>query len=78
MHKYPRPDNLQRHVRVHHKEVEAGDGRLRRVLGQARGVNGGGNEMSDGEGLDVRGGGGGDTWLQQDGSPKKGRPRRES
>ncbi|KPI43585.1 uncharacterized protein AB675_7092 [Cyphellophora attinorum] len=79
MHKYPRPDNLQRHVRVHHKEVEAGDGRLRRVLGQARGSGGaGGNETGDGEPFDVRAGGRGETWLQQDQSPKKGRPRRES
>ena len=31
-HRYPRPDNLQRHVRVHHSEVRAGDPRLREVL----------------------------------------------
>ncbi len=31
-HRYPRPDNLQRHVRVHHPDVRSGDPRLREVL----------------------------------------------
>jgi hypothetical protein len=31
-HRYPRPDNLQRHVRVHHADVQTGDPRLREVL----------------------------------------------
>ncbi|QDS72360.1 hypothetical protein FKW77_008150 [Venturia effusa] len=33
-HKYPRPDNLQRHVRVHHVEVSKDDPQLRSVLAQ--------------------------------------------
>ncbi|RDI77120.1 Serine/threonine-protein phosphatase 2A activator 1 [Venturia inaequalis] len=33
-HKYPRPDNLQRHVRVHHVEVSKEDPQLRSVLAQ--------------------------------------------
>ncbi|KIH92107.1 hypothetical protein SPBR_02330 [Sporothrix brasiliensis 5110] len=33
-HKYPRPDNLQRHVRVHHKEKSKDDPLLRDVLAQ--------------------------------------------
>ncbi|KAF7503267.1 hypothetical protein GJ744_004025 [Endocarpon pusillum] len=31
-HKYPRPDNLQRHVRVHHPDKERDDPQLRSVL----------------------------------------------
>ncbi|KAF8471863.1 hypothetical protein BDZ91DRAFT_653067 [Kalaharituber pfeilii] len=31
-HKYPRPDNLQRHVRVHHTDKSRDDPRLREVL----------------------------------------------
>jgi hypothetical protein len=31
-HRYPRPDNLQRHVRVHHADIQTGDSRLREVL----------------------------------------------
>lgn len=31
-HRYPRPDNLQRHVRVHHANVPNNDARLREVL----------------------------------------------
>ena len=41
-HKYPRPDNLQRHVRVHHAGVDRGDARLREVLAQRPGSEGGG------------------------------------
>ncbi|KAJ5542568.1 hypothetical protein N7461_008571 [Penicillium sp. DV-2018c] len=33
-HKYPRPDNLQRHVRVHHPEKNKDDPILRQVLAQ--------------------------------------------
>ncbi|KAF2141971.1 uncharacterized protein K452DRAFT_200328, partial [Aplosporella prunicola CBS 121167] len=33
-HKYPRPDNLQRHVRVHHIDKERDDPQLREVLAQ--------------------------------------------
>ncbi|CAK7232909.1 hypothetical protein SEUCBS140593_008422 [Sporothrix eucalyptigena] len=33
-HKYPRPDNLQRHVRVHHKDRNKDDPQLRDVLAQ--------------------------------------------
>ncbi|KAF2471308.1 uncharacterized protein BDR25DRAFT_223524, partial [Lindgomyces ingoldianus] len=33
-HKYPRPDNLQRHVRVHHTDKRSDDPQLREVLSQ--------------------------------------------
>ncbi|KAH8155775.1 uncharacterized protein LAJ45_00787 [Morchella importuna] len=33
-HKYPRPDNLQRHVRVHHMDKDKDDPQLRDVLSQ--------------------------------------------
>ncbi|KAK7538641.1 uncharacterized protein J3D65DRAFT_339062 [Phyllosticta citribraziliensis] len=33
-HKYPRPDNLQRHVRVHHVDKSRDDAQLREVLSQ--------------------------------------------
>ncbi|KAI1769219.1 hypothetical protein GGR53DRAFT_529032 [Hypoxylon sp. FL1150] len=33
-HKYPRPDNLQRHVRVHHVDKDKDDSALREVLSQ--------------------------------------------
>ncbi|CBX94557.1 hypothetical protein IAQ61_009605 [Plenodomus lingam] len=33
-HKYPRPDNLQRHVRVHHIDKDKDDAQLRDVLAQ--------------------------------------------
>ncbi|KAH8726817.1 hypothetical protein GQ44DRAFT_704854 [Phaeosphaeriaceae sp. PMI808] len=33
-HKYPRPDNLQRHVRVHHMDKDKDDPQLRDVLAQ--------------------------------------------
>lgn len=33
-HKYPRPDNLQRHVRVHHVDKDKDDAQLREVLSQ--------------------------------------------
>ncbi|KAH7402619.1 hypothetical protein BKA66DRAFT_564527 [Pyrenochaeta sp. MPI-SDFR-AT-0127] len=33
-HKYPRPDNLQRHVRVHHVDKDKDDAQLREVLAQ--------------------------------------------
>ena len=33
-HAYPRPDNLQRHVRMHHDDVPRNDRRLRDVLAQ--------------------------------------------
>jgi len=33
-HKYPRPDNLQRHVRVHHMDKDKDDAQLRDVLAQ--------------------------------------------
>lgn len=33
-HKYPRPDNLQRHVRVHHVDKDKDDPQLREVLSQ--------------------------------------------
>ncbi|KAJ9270192.1 hypothetical protein DTO271D3_1490 [Paecilomyces variotii] len=33
-HLYPRPDNLQRHVKVHHKDKSKDDPELRRVLAQ--------------------------------------------
>ncbi|KAL1970492.1 hypothetical protein VTN77DRAFT_4136 [Rasamsonia byssochlamydoides] len=33
-HKYPRPDNLQRHVRVHHVDKSKDDPELRKVLSQ--------------------------------------------
>ncbi|KAF1965108.1 hypothetical protein BU23DRAFT_36241 [Bimuria novae-zelandiae CBS 107.79] len=33
-HKYPRPDNLQRHVRVHHVDKDKDDPQLREVLAQ--------------------------------------------
>ncbi|GAB1736147.1 hypothetical protein NU219Hw_g6196t1 [Hortaea werneckii] len=33
-HKYPRPDNLQRHVRVHHQDRDRDDPALREVLAQ--------------------------------------------
>lgn len=33
-HKYPRPDNLQRHVRVHHVDKDKDDAQLRDVLSQ--------------------------------------------
>jgi hypothetical protein len=39
-HRYPRPDNLQRHVRVHHADVEKGDPRLREVLEWRGGLGG--------------------------------------
>jgi hypothetical protein len=39
-HKYPRPDNLQRHVRVHHADVSMSDLRLRDVL-ENKGMPGG-------------------------------------
>ena len=35
-HRYPRPDNLQRHVRMHHEDIDQEDIRLREVLGQRR------------------------------------------
>ena len=35
-HRYPRPDNLQRHVKMHHEDVDPEDSRLREVLGQRR------------------------------------------
>ncbi|KAK5171785.1 uncharacterized protein LTR77_003421 [Saxophila tyrrhenica] len=35
-HKYPRPDNLQRHVRVHHTDKDKDDAQLREVLAQRR------------------------------------------
>jgi hypothetical protein len=31
-HRYPRPDNLQRHVRVHHADISLSDPKLREVL----------------------------------------------
>jgi len=31
-HKYPRPDNLQRHIRAHHTEASPDDPQLRRIL----------------------------------------------
>jgi len=34
VHKYPRPDNLQRHVRVHHIDKDRDDPELRRILSQ--------------------------------------------
>ncbi|KIW39929.1 hypothetical protein, variant [Exophiala oligosperma] len=34
LHRYPRPDNLQRHVRAHHKDRDRDDPRLRQVLNQ--------------------------------------------
>ena len=37
-HKYPRPDNLQRHVRVHHVDKDRDDPLLREVLAQRPGV----------------------------------------
>ena len=43
-HRYPRPDNLQRHVRVHHSEVRAGDPRLREVLEKRVEIGRGGRE----------------------------------
>ncbi|KAK4123492.1 hypothetical protein N657DRAFT_559677, partial [Parathielavia appendiculata] len=33
-HRYPRPDNLQRHVRVHHEDKDKDDPQLREVLAQ--------------------------------------------
>lgn len=36
-HKYPRPDNLQRHVRVHHVDKDKDDAQLRDVLAQRPG-----------------------------------------
>ncbi|KAK4547041.1 hypothetical protein LTR36_001262 [Oleoguttula mirabilis] len=33
-HRYPRPDNLQRHVRVHHVDKDRDDAQLREVLAQ--------------------------------------------
>lgn len=33
-HRYPRPDNLQRHVRVHHDDKDKDDPKLREVLSQ--------------------------------------------
>ncbi|KIV83090.1 hypothetical protein, variant 3 [Exophiala sideris] len=33
-HRYPRPDNLQRHVRAHHKDRDRDDPRLRQILNQ--------------------------------------------
>ncbi|AEO69185.1 uncharacterized protein THITE_2119310 [Thermothielavioides terrestris NRRL 8126] len=36
-HKYPRPDNLQRHVRVHHMDKDKDDPLLREVLAQRPG-----------------------------------------
>ena len=33
-HRYPRPDNLQRHVRVHHEDKSRDDQQLRAVLAQ--------------------------------------------
>ncbi|KAF2669521.1 hypothetical protein BT63DRAFT_440161 [Microthyrium microscopicum] len=39
-HKYPRPDNLQRHVRVHHAEIQTGDRRLRAVLDKRTNIRG--------------------------------------
>jgi len=33
-HKYPRPDNLQRHVKVHHVDRDKEDPELREVLSQ--------------------------------------------
>jgi hypothetical protein len=41
-HKYPRPDNLQRHVKVHHPEVSTGDAKLREVLERRSGGGRGG------------------------------------
>ncbi|KAF4554171.1 Zinc finger C2H2 type domain-containing protein 9 [Elsinoe fawcettii] len=42
-HRYPRPDNLQRHVRVHHIDKDRDDPMLREVLSQrAGGMSGGG------------------------------------
>src|ERR1700709_764182 len=37
-HRYPRPDNLQRHVRVHHADVPQTDNRLREVLEKKEGM----------------------------------------
>ncbi|KAK6409604.1 hypothetical protein LTR95_018296 [Oleoguttula sp. CCFEE 5521] len=39
-HKYPRPDNLQRHVKVHHSEKQSDDQRLREVLEKRADGNG--------------------------------------
>jgi hypothetical protein len=47
-HRYPRPDNLQRHVRVHHPEVRAGDPRLREVLEKRVDIGGGGRGAAGG------------------------------
>ncbi|PSS18306.1 hypothetical protein M430DRAFT_101797 [Amorphotheca resinae ATCC 22711] len=33
-HKFPRPDNLQRHVKVHHVDKDKNDQKLRDILGQ--------------------------------------------
>ncbi|EWY79475.1 hypothetical protein FOYG_17380 [Fusarium oxysporum NRRL 32931] len=33
-HKYPRPDNLQRHVRVHHIDKDKDDPQIRDILAQ--------------------------------------------
>ncbi|KAK3385823.1 hypothetical protein B0H63DRAFT_395282, partial [Podospora didyma] len=43
-HKYPRPDNLQRHVRVHHIDKDKDDPMLRDVLSQRPKVPGGRNK----------------------------------
>jgi hypothetical protein len=37
-HRYPRPDNLQRHVRVHHADVQTNDPKLREVLEKKTGM----------------------------------------
>ena len=53
-HRYPRPDNLQRHVKMHHEDTDPEDARLKEVLGQRRTVTGGSanvsisNKVSDG------------------------------
>nr|OQO20730.1 hypothetical protein B0A51_12764 [Rachicladosporium sp. CCFEE 5018] len=39
-HKYPRPDNLQRHVKVHHSDKQSDDLRLREVLEKRADGNG--------------------------------------
>lgn len=51
-HRYPRPDNLQRHVRMHHEDVDPEDARLREVLGQRR-TTGGGGKHSATSGFDM-------------------------
>ncbi|KAK5374194.1 hypothetical protein LTS03_006350, partial [Exophiala xenobiotica] len=39
-HKYPRPDNLQRHVRAHHTDRGRDDPRLLQVLGHRHEIAG--------------------------------------